>query len=217
MNLRRAGKATVAAFSAWTAFAALVALRLSGVRVSPSALVLVASIAMALAFAECVGTVFAMWRGPTIVTFSRDEAEICGPDEAEAIRAAAKLRGTLGGAGHIHSARLILPALAWLAATALAAGAIVDPALESVPGWPAAVVAVGVGAAALFPATPFYYREAVGGRVVVHPPSARAQLVTPVPKAGAGATTAVSREDLERGADLSAMTSDNRGRGDASV
>jgi hypothetical protein len=186
MILRRVGKSTVAAIGAWAAFAALVALRLSGTRVPPGALVLVAVVALVLAFAECVGTVFAMLRGPTIVTFSRDEAEICGPDEAEAIRAAAKLRGTLGGAGHVHSARLLLPALTWLAATVLAAGAIVDPALESVPGWPAAVVAVGVAAAALFPATPFYYREAMGGRVVVHPRSVRAQLLTPVPGSGNG-------------------------------
>jgi hypothetical protein len=181
---RRADRTTIAAVVAWTAFGALALIRLSGARLAPGVFVSVAVGALAFALLEASRDVVSIWRGPQIVTFSGDEAEICGPEEAEAIRAAAKLRGTLGGAGHVHSARLLLPAIAWVAAAVLAGGAIRDPGLDSMPGWPVAVVAAGIAAAVLFPARPFYYREAIGGRIVLHPRSARAQLITPIPVRG---------------------------------
>jgi hypothetical protein len=107
------------------------------------------------------------------VPLPSEDVAVCGPAEAELVRAAAQLRGTLGGAGHLHRVRLALPAAAWCAA---AAAALAGPEVLDVAPW-TTLAGVLVTAALLFPAKAFFYREATGGRVVVHPASAREDLV----------------------------------------
>ncbi len=167
---------TAATFGAWIVLLALVGARAAGAPLPPGAVVAGAAIALATAVAVAFQTMTHAWRGPVVVDFRREEAVLCGPAEAEVVRAAALLRGTMGGAGYADRARLAFPAIASVAAAFGAGAAVADPALGSVPAWPFAVVALSVGAAALFPARPFYYREANGGSLLLHPRDAWARL-----------------------------------------
>jgi hypothetical protein len=135
-----------------------------------------AAVALAAAFALACQNAVHAWRGPVLVDFRRDEAVLCGPAEAEVVRAAALLRGTMGGAGYVSRARIAFPAIAWVAAAFIAGSAIVDPTLGSVPAWPFAVLALFAGAAVVFPARPFYYREANEGFLLLHPEDAWVRL-----------------------------------------
>ena len=161
------------------AFLALLGASCLGVFVSKAALLTCAGVAAPIALAAGVQRLVCLWRGPPIVSFSRTEAVRCSAADAEAIRAAAQLRGTLGGAGHLHRKRLALHALASLAAASLPSIALFSPESEAGGTWSFAVVA-GMGLLAmLLPARPFYYREATNGDVLVSPPFARALLVPP--------------------------------------
>jgi hypothetical protein len=159
------------------AFLALLGARCLGAFVPKAQLIVCAAVAAPIALAAGVQRIVYLWRGPPIVSFSRIEAVRCSAAEAEAIRAAAQLRGTLGGAGHLHRSRLVLHALASLAAGSLAGFALLSPKSDAGGTWSFAVVA-GTGVlAVLLPARPFYYREATNGDVLVSPPFARTLLV----------------------------------------
>jgi hypothetical protein len=158
---------------AWLALQALAAARHAGAAIPLASLAAAAAVTAGLALYCALRTASSVWRGPPIVSLPKDDVVPCDPPEAELIRAAAQLRGTMGGAGHVHPRRLALPALAWLAAAASAL-AWADP-LDAAP-W-VALVGAAATAAYLFPATAFLYREATGGRLVLHPPSARREIV----------------------------------------
>jgi hypothetical protein len=112
-----------------------------------------------------------VWRGPELVGFRRRDAVLCDVAESAAIRAAAQLRGTTGGAGHVYRLRLAFPAIAWAAVAAQSAGFLRSD-LGPPENWPLAVVLPAALLALLFPARSFWYREVTGGCVIVHPPRA---------------------------------------------
>lgn len=161
---------------AWIALQVLAAVRHAGAGIPDASLAPASVLAAALALAAAVRTASWGWRGPLIVSLP-DDIVVCDPAEAEAIRVRAQLRGTMGGAGHVHPGRLALPALAWAAAAASAISW--QEPIRSAP-WIALLGASAV-AAFLFPAKAFMYREATGGRVVLHPPSAREELLRSPP------------------------------------
>lgn len=193
MRLGDRSRLTVLAGAAWLLFAAATVAHRSSVPVPSSAVTAVAVAALGLAIVAAARSTAAVWRGPALRTFPHDEAVVCAPREAVAVRAAAQLRGSLGGAGHVHRGRLGLATVAWLAAAACAAAVLVDAAHELAPLGAGATVVLGA-VARLLPARPFYYREAMGGWIVVHPRHAAERLVTPVPlpegEAGRGAAPA---------------------------
>lgn len=173
--MRRITGIGAVAGGAWLALQALVAARAAGVAIPPASVAAATAVAAGLALACAARTASWFWRGPLIVSLPRSEVVVCDPPDADAIRAAAQLRGTMGGAGHVHRARLALPVLAWLAA---AGAAIAGPDPLQAASW-TAILGASAAAALLFPAKAFFYREATGGRVVLHPPSARAELLRP--------------------------------------
>jgi hypothetical protein len=173
LDVRRCSGIGAVAGGAWVAFQGLSALRHAGPGLPASSLAAAGAVTAGLALAAAVRTACWAWRGPLVVSLPSHDVAMCGPAEAEAVRGAAQLRGTLGGAGHVHRARLALPAAAWAAA---AAAAIAGPEVHDVAPWVTLVGALAT-AALLFPAKAFFYREATAGRVVVHPASARQDLV----------------------------------------
>ncbi|HEY6003652.1 MAG TPA: hypothetical protein VIV57_12315, partial [Anaeromyxobacter sp.] len=80
------------------------------------------------------------------------------------------------GAGHVHRARLVLPAVAWLIAAAVLGLVATDQTHG--PGWRIGLelLALAVAARALFPARPFWYREHRDGAIVVYPASVTAHV-----------------------------------------
>lgn len=165
-------KLTAATFGAWFVLLGLVGARAVGAPLPPEAVVAGAAIALATAVAVAVQTVTQAWRGPVVVDFRREEAVLCGPAEAAVVRAAALLRGTMGGAGYVCRTRIAFPAIASVAAAVIAGSALLDPTHTAVPVWPFVVLALSAGASAVLPARPFYYREANGGALLLHPADA---------------------------------------------
>ncbi len=176
---------TVGAVVACATLAALCTLREAGVVIPSLTMSAVAAGALVLALAGAVRTIAAVWRGPELIHFQPADAVECDPAEASGIRAAAQLRGALGGAGHVHRARLVFPAAAWVAAAALGASPLVGFGVETVSA--SAVLLVAGAATFAFPARPFWYRETRGGSLLVHPRDARALLVrSPLDAEGRG-------------------------------
>lgn len=175
---RPASKLSVAAGFFAAATGATVVLGLAGFPVSPRFLTALAIASVPLALAASIAKVVAIRRGPPLRSFSAEDAAACGEPEAAAVRAFAQVRGGLGGAGHVHPFRLLLPAVAWLAAGALAVFAAargvdcegVRVALEG--------LAVSAAAAAIFPARPFWYLEHRDGTVLLYPPALRTRMAS---------------------------------------
>jgi len=157
-----------ASFVACATVAAMALAQWAGMPVPTEIVVGSALAAVPLAALSATRTVAQVWRGPAIMEFPCDDAALCGPEDAEAIRGAAQLRGTMGGAGNIHRERLVFPALAWWAAAALCA-ARADPAFAALATWMLLIFVTAVAAAVVFPVRPFYYREVSGGGVAVYP------------------------------------------------
>lgn len=169
-----------------------------------------AFVAAPIAVAGGLRAVAAIWRGPTIVDFDRGDAVPCSPAEARFVREAAQLRGLMGGAGHLYPRRLVLAAVAWLAAAAVGVSGL-SPIIEAITGlWPVAFAVGAAVVALMFPARAFFYRDTMGGGVLLSPPASayrlkrRADLgavgvggepvasATPPPSAGRGGAVAVS-------------------------
>lgn len=167
--------APLAAVTAWGGFGGLILARALQVPVPSTALTTSAFLALVVALALSGRYVARFFRGPPLLAFPKDRAVLCEPHEAVVIRAAAQLRGTLGGAGHVHRARLMLPATAWAAAAVFAEGFVAPGAEASV--WPVVVLVPAAVSSLLLRPRPFHYREAMGGWLVVHPPVARDWLV----------------------------------------
>ncbi len=164
----------LATVAAWLALAVVGVLRAADVEVSFAAAVACAVVAGPVALAATFRTIVSVWLGPRIVTFSREDAELCGLPDAEALRAAAQLRGTMGGAGHLHRARLVFPAVAWAAALVMGMQGIDASVVAGAGPWPLVVAAMAALAAWLFPSRPYWYREVTGGGVIVSPPETAA-------------------------------------------
>jgi hypothetical protein len=109
-----------------------------------------------------------VWRGPDIISFRRRDAVLCDVAEAAAVRAAAQLRGTLGGAGHVYRFRLAFPALLWAAGAAHWAARLCGRTGRPAR-WPHAVAFPAADRTGRLPARSFWYREVTGGCVLVHP------------------------------------------------
>jgi hypothetical protein len=150
-----------------------------------------------------------LWRGPPVVSFPSAEAVRCGGAEAEAIRVAARLRGTLGGAGHIYPGRVALHAVASAAAAAFGAF-VLAAGVAAVPAWLVAVFAAGVGGVVLLPARPFYYREAMNGELLVTPANAPSLLAwsRSAPAAPVGAPRATGRGNSPSAAQIASKPAD---------
>ncbi len=164
------------AAGAWLALQAFAAARdVAGI--PPASLTAAAIVAAGIALAAGARTASLAWRGPPLVSFPRDDVVVCGPREADAVRSASQLRGTLGGAGHVHRGRLALPAVAWAFA---AVAALAGPEVADAVPW-MALLGASASAAFALPAKAFFYREATGGSVVLHPASAREELLRSSP------------------------------------
>lgn len=180
MPLEVRSRLTMATACGGVALGAVVLAREAGARLASGAITGAASVVLGLAVLGAGRSVAHAWWGPAVISFRRDESVLCEPREAAAVRAAAQLRGTLGGAGHVQRGRLALSTAAWLAVGGFAWAALVER-------WRHAAVCCGGLAlvlalvAARFPALPFFYREAMGGRLVVHPPGALDELVGAAP------------------------------------
>ena len=187
----------VAAIFAWIALVAVGGLRALGAEVSLAVAAISAALAGPIAITASIQAVASIWRGPDIESFSRGECVLSGPGEADAVRAGAQLRGTMGGAGHLYRRRLALPAIAWLAAAVAGVEGIVPAALELLGGWPAATALIAAFAAFLLPSRPFYYREVTGGGVLVSPAPAAIRLAARARRAAlSGGAGASSRGDV---------------------
>ncbi len=195
------------AMAALGAFGSLFALSAAGSPVAPPLVGASAAVALLLALAAAGRTLSSAWRGPSLVQFARDAAVECDPAESSEVRAAAQLRGTLGGAGHVHPRRLAFPAAAWFAAATLAGCALGCPELG--PGWPATLLVVALVAVAAFPAIPFWYREAHGGIVLLYPRAAFAAVVRRS-RSGADAGASASTAPPEWGSSPSASGSGSK-------
>lgn len=168
-------KLTAVAVAVLGGFGVLLALSAAGSPVAPGAVHASAAVALTLALAAGARTVASAWRGPVLVQFPREGAIECDPAESAEVRAGAQLRGTLGGAGHVHPGRLALPALAWTAAATIAGFALRETPLAL--SWPASVLVLALAAATALPAVPFWYRESRGGVVLLYPRAAFEGLV----------------------------------------
>ncbi len=150
------------------ALVAIQAAEALGVRVPRTLVLLAASAAAVVSATVAVRHIAFIWRGPMIIGFRRPEGRLCDSWEATTIRAAAQLRGTLGGAGHLYPRRLVLSSIAWGAASGTCI-ALVLPEHGAAPVVPVAILVISGGLAMMFPAEPFYYRETAGGCVVAFP------------------------------------------------
>lgn len=160
----------LAAVAAWLALATVGGLSALGVAVPLPAAAACALLAGPVALAGLIEAVTSFWRGPAIVAFPPHEAVSCTTAEATFVRAAARLRGTMGGAGHLHPRRIAFPAVAWGAATIVGAEALVAPVHRFAGPWPLLLTITAACAAFLFPARPYFYRETTGGGAIVSPP-----------------------------------------------
>lgn len=185
MRLRRSTKLTAGAVGAWTALGISIIASTAGAPMPAAAVQLLAAAAFAVSLAQATRTALGVWRGPVITSFPRRDAVLCDPPGADAIRAGAQLRGTMGGAGHVHPARLAFPAIAWSAAGAFAAAMLRDPSLHAAPPWTLVLLGGAAVAALVAPARPFFYREVTGGRVLVFPLVACTRLLEGATAAGA--------------------------------
>lgn len=174
--MTRSAKLTAASIGAWGALGVLHLARVAGAAVPAIAQPLLAGAAAALATIAACCSLAAMWRGPELVAFPRGAAAACDPERAELVRAAARIRGTMGGGGHLHPARLLLATVAWGLAAAAAASVGVAARGGREPGSfldvpPPLLVATGAAfaLAAALPPRSFVYRELSGGGVIVHP------------------------------------------------
>lgn len=168
---------TVGAVLACAAFAVTMGAAFAGMDPATAAqLSSICGATAALLSATCaVRSVASIWRGPRILSFGRDDAVLCPPDTAHAIRNAAQIRGTMGGAGWVYRWRRLLPAIGWAAAAVLALEAL--GSMHAIAAsWPLLAIVPGGLAAMLLPARPFYYREVNGGGVLVSPQGAPARL-----------------------------------------
>ncbi len=166
---------------------------------SKARLAVFVSSAAALPFALTVSirTIAWVWRGPVIVRFPLEAAALFSGSDAERVRSAAQLRGTMGGAGHLRRSRLVIPAAAWTATSAALASTLLGSSKGVTAAWAVIAVAAAIVASA-FPATPFWYREARGGGVLVHPSAAWSAL-HPLPQRSKHAGRAVlTREPSEQ-------------------
>ncbi len=160
-------KLTTAAVTAFAAFVLLYAVASSGAPHVVAAMHASAAVALPLAVFVAGRTVVSAWRGPVLVQFPRTAAVVCFRNEAERVRTAAQLRGSLGGAGHVHRGRLAFPAAAWVTAAVLAGSALEDSGAAAT--YASGVLALALAATVALPARPFWYREARDGAVLVHP------------------------------------------------
>lgn len=159
---------TACALAACGVLAVAEVARVMGAAVPPTALVLLGSMTAVLAFTAAIRDVAFVWRGPVIVTFRRGDGVLCDARESAAVRAAASLRGTMGGAGHLYPRRLLFSAATWVA-TAAQALMLLLPDRGAATYLPFLWVLVGGALAARFPAIAFYYRETAGDCVVAFP------------------------------------------------
>jgi hypothetical protein len=129
-----------------------------------------------LALALAIRNAAAYWRGPALLHFPVEYAVLCYGQVAETVRASAHLRGALGGAGHLHRARLVFPMIAWLAAATVMGYVALGGA--GMPGCRTALAffAAGLVLRIALPPRAFWYRERRDGSLVVYPASIRARV-----------------------------------------
>jgi hypothetical protein len=167
----------VGTLASWLALVAITGLRLVGFAIPPAMQLACGAIAAPIVAAAAVATAFAISRGPRVIEFELGDAVVYKPGEARAIRDAAQLRGTMGGAGHVYPARLMFPFGAWIGAAVSGTEIVSAGVLEVAGPWPLALALCAAVAALLFPSRPFWYREVTGGGVLATPPAAAALVV----------------------------------------
>jgi hypothetical protein len=166
----------MATLLAWLALTGLGLVHLADVHLPVAAVAAAVALAAPTVLAEAARALLAIRRGPRLVEFEWSDAVMCAPQDAKVVRAAAQLRGTMGGAGHLHPRRLVLAAAAWALAAASGLEAIADDRLV-LGAWPPVLTLVAALLAFMFPARAFYYREVTGGAVVTSPPTAAGYLL----------------------------------------
>ncbi len=148
--------------------AAVSALALAGVAVPGRIATAAAIVCVPVSLAAALGQLLAIRRGPPLWSFPLKHAIAFRPEEASRVRAAAQVRGGLGGAGHVRPLRLMFPALAWIGAGALVA--FTAGGRREAAALALAWLAASLAATLLLPARPFWYRERSDGAVLVFPP-----------------------------------------------
>ena len=177
----------VGASLVWLTLALAGLFRAMGAELPHGLEVICAAVAAPVAVALAILTLTATWRGPTILSFAQVDSEALSPDEAAYVRLVAQLRGTMGGAGFLYPARLFLPAVSWVA-VAVQGGALVVSELGASAYAALTLLAVVAATAALvFPARPYYYREATGSTIVLSPPAVARRLRGRAARANAAA------------------------------
>ena len=170
--MRRSSKLSAAALSVTVACFAALALDLVGPGIQGEVTRGLALAAAPLSFALAIRSGTGIWRGPALIRFPVEYAVLRYAAAAEEIRAAAQVRGALGGAGHVYPARLVLAVAAWGLAGTVAVCAAAGAAFP-VPCKPTvALTILAVVARIALPARPFWYRERQDGSIVLYPPSA---------------------------------------------
>jgi hypothetical protein len=175
MRLTCRSSLTLAAAGAWLVLWCLVLAREAKGSVTPATISIAAVVALLLSLVAAARNAAYAWRGPRIPAFPKDEALVCRPREAASVRSAAQLRGTLGGAGWVHRARLALSTGAWIVVGLSVSAVLVEAERAPVPQWGLAVLVLGA-ASACFPPKAFFYREATNGCLLVHPRDTFARL-----------------------------------------
>jgi hypothetical protein len=169
-------KTKVGCAAVWLALTGVGLSRAAGAPTSQAASFFCGAVGTPVALVIAAVTGLAYWRGPTIVNFRREESVECAPDEAAYIRLASRLRGTMGGAGFLYPRRLLFPVLAWTLASAEGVALMFRGAEEEVLPWLAIAASSAAAFALFFPARPFYYLEATGGKIVLSPTSIGSRL-----------------------------------------
>jgi hypothetical protein len=160
---------------AWATLTSMGLAHLAGVDLPPAPAAAAAALAVPTVLVAAARALLAVRRGPRLVEFDWDDAVRCAPEDADVVRSAAQLRGTMGGAGHLHPRRLVVAAAAWAAAAAPGLAAFAGPG--ELLGWAVLAPLLAAAAAFMFPARPFYYREAKNGALVTSPPAAAGHLL----------------------------------------
>jgi hypothetical protein len=167
----------VAAVVAWLAVVFVGLVHAAGGSVPQLAVLACAVVGAPIALAAAGHALGSMWRGPTIIAFGLADSTPCSADEASYVRQHAQLRGTMGGAGFLYPRRLVLVAMAWLAAAVLGLSGLSEPVCDTVGPWAVAASLTTAFAAFLLPARPYFYRDTTGGGAVLSPPSAAYRLM----------------------------------------
>jgi hypothetical protein len=168
---------TAVRLAAWLALSIIGWLDILRVELPRPLLISAVLTACPFALAGLITTLVSIWRGPALVPFPVDDAVLCMGEDSEPVRAYARVKGTIGGAGHVYPIRLVYPALTWGAVLLIGAKVAIGEPLDLLGPWLLAIAVASAMGAWLFPSRPYWYREVMGGGALVSPSEAVGALI----------------------------------------